>query len=103
VERLIVKDNRASMRLHALAAAKNVCGSTIIIVGSSVSEATRSWAPRLSRFGMVGQLFKAAEALSGEPPPQHIESVHERQQPTMNDTQRRTRHASRATTPFGSV
>jgi hypothetical protein len=35
---------------------------------------------------MVGQLFKGAEALSGEPPPQHIESVHERQQPTMNDS-----------------
>jgi len=90
VEHLVVRNNQASIGLHALVAAKNgmwfdnhyrwiVCFRGEEIVGVR---------------GYPDSIIDGAVALSSELTPQHIESGHIRREPTTINVKRRARHAS---------
>jgi uncharacterized protein len=101
VEHLVVRNNQASIGLHALVAAKNgmwfdnhyrwiVCFRGEEIVGAR---------------GYPDSIIDGAVALSSELTPQHIESGHIRREPTTINVQRRTISASLVTgsgVQFGS-
>jgi uncharacterized protein len=90
VEHLVVRNNQASIGLHALVAAKNGMWFDNHYRGIVYFRGEKIVGVR----GYPESAINGAAALSSEPPPQHIESGQIRREPMTINVQRRTRHGS---------